>query len=598
MKNSTHFEVQIKRTLLLGILIFWIPLHLMAQLDDRLSIDSLFQKIKTNNRIDLEKDLNYSKKGIQLAVKEKEDSALAEFYRIHGQAYYFKGMYDSAVENYYKSLNISEKSNYKIASAHTYNELAKLFKKTSDFENALEFYDKALQTFTEVENSEGIAIILNESGSLFEIKGDLEEAQKRYQQSLDIQIQRNDKVGIAYSKQFLSSILTQKKDYPKAEKLLKEALLIRKEIKDTFAMALNYNALGEFYLAQNKFEPSLENFLLSNELAAKINFADLLQYNLQMVADIHERTGNYALAYNTLKEQKKLQDSIFNFNKIKQIQELTHKYEAVEKDNLILNQKNTLKRRSLIILIISGISLFILSFLWFYYRNRRNKQELKYQQALMQEQNNSAIKIIETEDKERQRMSLLLHDNVGQLLTAAILNLNALEPGISNEKSEKIVSKIDNILGECRNEVRQISHAIMPVKLMDKSLVEALEEMLDQFRDNGIQIELIASEPFIDPDNLIKASIFRMIQECINNTVKYAEASEIKVVLESESANLNLTYTDNGKGFDTLAIASGMGLENMKNIINILQGDMHIISNESGTTVTAQIPLKQNVQNN
>jgi two-component system sensor histidine kinase UhpB len=199
---------------------------------------------------------------------------------------------------------------------------------------------------------------------------------------------------------------------------------------------------------------------------------------------------------------------------------------------------------------------------------------------------------IQAQEKERTEIGKELHDNVNQLLaTAKILIDSALyNPSIDFpflEKSrESIVMAID--------EVRHISHSLMPPSFRDKNFAEAINEIANNI--NLIEnIHFTVSLP--KPEELkyikeeIKLTIYRIIQEQVSNILKYSKASEVLIELTADTTDLLLTISDNGVGFNTDKKSKGIGLRNISSRAELHSGSMKIISAPGkGTTLKVTIP--------
>jgi signal transduction histidine kinase len=221
----------------------------------------------------------------------------------------------------------------------------------------------------------------------------------------------------------------------------------------------------------------------------------------------------------------------------------------------------------------------------------------------MHQQDLSIKAVIDAEDNERKRMASHLHDGVGQLLAATNLNLQVLEEFKNEEdKFDQLMTKTQDILHDAMEEVRSLSHQIMPNMLIKNSLTIALKELIDKTTSPKLQIEL-ALEGLNDKlDEAIQIVMFRVIQECINNTIKHADASKISIHITQNSDKIITRIEDNGKGFNVnqqkQKYSDGIGLENMKSRIESLKGTYQLLSTiGKGTSVRIQIPIKNEKEN-
>jgi two-component system sensor histidine kinase UhpB len=201
---------------------------------------------------------------------------------------------------------------------------------------------------------------------------------------------------------------------------------------------------------------------------------------------------------------------------------------------------------------------------------------------------------MEVQEVERRRLSRELHDEVGQALTAAKINLQAamddVGPAISGRLQETAVI-LDRLLGQ----LRQISLDLRPSMLDDLGLVPALRALLDeQARRASIKARFTAEDVPKDLDPEIQITCFRIAQEAITNALRHANATQIDVDLGRENGNLQLQVRDNGTGFDVESVQArtvGLGLIGIKERAALINGRAKIISSPNkGTTIEVVIP--------
>jgi len=238
----------------------------------------------------------------------------------------------------------------------------------------------------------------------------------------------------------------------------------------------------------------------------------------------------------------------------------------------------------------------------------REKRLLQEQIAYQLEQERlKRAAILEGQERESHRISRELHDGVGQMLSALSYQINHLET-ILDESKLNFVSKAYNdqikptserakqLLKEVIQEIREISHNLMPKILVDYGLIEALKQLrLDLSSGANIPINLdifCESERFEDN---IEISIFRIAQEAVNNILKYAQATEVNIQLIEHETNLQLLVEDNGKGFELEAARhkNTNGLINMEERTRLVNGHFSIDTElGKGTCIMVEIPLK------
>ena len=172
--------------------------------------------------------------------------------------------------------------------------------------------------------------------------------------------------------------------------------------------------------------------------------------------------------------------------------------------------------------------------------------------------------VISAQEFERHELGRELHDNINQILASSLLYLGLAKSNVMGD--HPFIDKADQLIQSAINEVRTLSHSLIPPSLNDSELLEALSKVLENARVSGaLQIDL-ASESFDEqkvPDNL-KLTIFRMVQEQLNNILKHAAATYVKVSLTLQDNQLQLSIKDNGIGFNIAKKSPGVGLMNIR----------------------------------
>jgi PAS domain S-box-containing protein len=204
-------------------------------------------------------------------------------------------------------------------------------------------------------------------------------------------------------------------------------------------------------------------------------------------------------------------------------------------------------------------------------------------------------RVFQIQEDERRHLARELHDEIGQALTAAKLNLHSIESVEGSHQSFRIKETLvilDNLL----RQVRQISLDLHPSLLDDLGLVPALRSLLDQQgRRASVAVRFSAKDMPENFDWEIQTTCFRIGQEAITNAVRHANAGQIGVDLRCESGNLQLLVRDNGIGFDPGSVQAqtvGLGLIGIKERAALVGGRAKISSSPSkGTVIEVFLPL-------
>jgi signal transduction histidine kinase len=206
--------------------------------------------------------------------------------------------------------------------------------------------------------------------------------------------------------------------------------------------------------------------------------------------------------------------------------------------------------------------------------------------------------IINAEENQRKRFSRDMHDGLGALLSALKIYINLYQkPSKTTHEKEMLLNEINDTLAKAVESARTIANNLMPSVLMDHGLMKALKSFTDSLHHTGaISIEFLFPPQTIKIDPVVETHVYRICLELINNTLKYAQASEINLEIDFRDDNLFLKYRDNGCGFDFEQIyrvkSGNQGLRNILSRVNALHGEGQFYTGPGkGMLFVMEIPL-------
>lgn len=240
---------------------------------------------------------------------------------------------------------------------------------------------------------------------------------------------------------------------------------------------------------------------------------------------------------------------------------------------------------------------FVISIVFNYYkRNKKYKRDIhilldKKDQAILQTQ-------IEIQEQTLKNISQEIHDNIGQVLTLAKLNLNTL-PVTANTASQIKIDDTRQLITKALQDLRDLSRSMHGDKIAELGLQQAIADELKILQNSGqftTRLQVAGDTYKLEPQK--EMVIFRMVQESLNNAIKHSRAKNIEVSLQYKPAVFNLCISDDGMGFDPVTLQSaetGIGLKNMQNRATLIGANFLIDSNANhGTTITIAL---QNTDN-
>ena len=243
------------------------------------------------------------------------------------------------------------------------------------------------------------------------------------------------------------------------------------------------------------------------------------------------------------------------------------------------------------VIVIALVSFVIL--LSYLFTSRKNKllkekqlMQSQFQQELLRTQ-------IEIQSQTLQTISQEIHDNVGQVLSLARLNLATIEvPG--NTPNQTKINDTKQLVSKAINDLRDLSRSLYGNKIAELGLVDAIDNELKILQNSGqFKTSLKITGESFKLEAQKEMVIYRILQESLNNAIKHSKAQNIDIVLTYNTGLFHLTITDDGIGFDHNNLSSanmGMGLKSMQNRAAMIGGIFSIISGiEKGTKITIEI---------
>src|SRR6266436_3218864 len=305
------------------------------------------------------------------------------------------------------------------------------------------------------------------------------------------------------------------------------------------------------------------------------------------------------------KEKKELGNSVLRGDVLSQhakILAITKEVRAVNNDELNEAERKTaevfaqFRRRLLIVATIAFSSGLILAASTIMYVGRlENRVEKKYEESLQAQRELKELskRLVDTEEREWRAISRELHDEVGQSLSALLLDVeNLTEMSTENGVFRHGLQKIKALAENCVNEVRNMALLLRPSMLDDLGLVPALEwQAREVSKRTGMLVDTVEENVSDNLPEEHKTCVYRIVQEALNNSSKHAYAKNVRVVVRQESNHLCVSIEDDGKGFDSSRVR-GLGLVGMNERVSQLGGVLKMDSDPTrGTRLRVDLPL-------
>lgn len=389
--------------------------------------------------------------------------------------------------------------------------------------------------------------------------------------------------------------------YDLAKKYLDSSYFYANKSQNIFVMTTALNNFGYHYLVvEQDYKKAINEYLKIIKLnptdTASAEMGDVyvnLSYGYEMIGD-YKNAHDYLNRYSTINE------NLYQGNLKQAINDVETKYriEKIETENRekqrIFDEKQ--KNNHKIILIFVALFAFSTILFYFFYQNLRLKQKNRFIELDRQVKQNIINATMDGQEIERKNIANILHDSISALLSSAGLHLSAYMAGNPNEKSDEIL-KTKAILKEAHDNVRDLSHELVPPLLAKFGLFNAVQDLTEKHSNSRLQFEYSSyvsggtrySEDF-------EMKIYFIITELFNNIMKHSKASKAFVTLEESNNNLLITVEDDGKGFDNTKelISDGFGLTQIKSRIKHLGGSISINSKiNAGTLIYIKVKYKK-----
>ncbi|RAJ07980.1 signal transduction histidine kinase [Arenibacter echinorum] len=604
--------------------------------------------------IHLDSALVYARTALLEAKKTNKKKLYASAYNSIASAYQAKADYDSAIYFHSKSLSINYLKADSIGLADTYNNLGIIEDERGNFETSLEHYFKALRIYGNNATDPGLMpMVLSNIGIVYKKQGEYAKVLDYYQQALELYKKSKNTFGVTVTTGNIGSVMLRLKRFDDATTYALDAAEGYKKLGyhryvpymlNNIAVA--EDSLGQYGKAEKTYLQAIGMFITDNndyeltntrigfaknqlgfkrydiaiaqldkalEVAQQKDFKEFEVNALQLLSEAYYKKGYIDLAYTTSKAFIIKKDSLFQIAKTKAMLELEAKYQAEKKEKelseqqlqLVENKLEINKKNNLIYgLLAVAFLLGLIGYLFY------SQQRLKNRQLLKENELKTALVQIETQNRlqdQRLRISRDLHDNIGSQLTFIISSIDTLKYGLTTgqDKIKNKLTEIGMFTKTTINELRDTIWAMNKEHITFEDLQYRLDIFMASVTKSSEHIKLnFTVDSDIDPTYTFTAeegvNLYRIIQEAVNNALKYAYVnSELVEHTMAVSIHKTIDYfhvevNDNGVGFNVSEVTLGNGLSNMQKRAVELNSELKLTSMlGQGTSVDFYIPVRK-----
>lgn len=487
--------------------------------------------------------------------------------------------YKDAISYFYKCLKYDEAKKDSVSIATDYNNIALVFADKKDFKSSLIYYNKALKIREAFSDSIGVARLYVNIANIYIDQQKHNEARITLDKGIPMIDTMKERDLYTKILNNMGIVNLREKKYDEALSNFLNVIRIKDEIGIDENSAGLMGNLGSLYFEKNQYLKAIPYCVKGYELAVESGELEVQRNCQKLLSKCYALTGQGALAVESIKSYIALGDSIYNLNLDKEISETQVKYETEKKEqeNKLLQQENSLSQAKLetrnrtIIILVFAIVLIAIFIVW-----RINVSKLKKKQLELQAS--------EKLQKEKERISRDLHDNVGGQLSYILYSLDDIKSE-DKQKREELSKNINESVRSVIQNLRETIWAINDESLTINDLSDKLKVYSrSMFKNSNTKIvfsENIESDIILN--SLVGLNLYRICQEIINNAFKYSKATQLKFTINS-SEKATIVIEDDGKGFDLNEQSEGFGLKNI-----------HDRAQEIGASVTISAIKNQGV---
>jgi signal transduction histidine kinase len=550
----------------------------------------------------------FAEKALQLATEKKLPNLEVKAILLAAEASGSLTDFKSETEYAFRALYIAEKIQDTLSLAKAQKEIAFSFLRSDEASKSRLWLKKASKNFELLGMKKYVAFCEMTIGNTYHLDNQDALGFPNFEKAIKIANELNDEYVINLVKSNYAVNLFHGGKIKEAIANAESALPFFESSGDPTEYGTEYLNLGEYYHGAGNTEKAIFFTQKALDSLMTVKMWGAIKSASENLSEMFASKGNYKKAYDNVMIMNMAKDSL-NYLELKDKTEtLGLKYEAENRNLEIDNLNTTLENKQLtqywlgsglLFLTILGLSFFFTN----KSLNRKNAQiesqkrnisdlNLGLEQKVKERTTELETALNEVKEAmgkgqstERKRIASDLHDNLGSVLSAIGMNLEALDPKSLNAKEQKLYQNIKNMTADAYQEVRLISHNLSPKELESEGLKKALERLIIKF-NQAQKTHFILEMKDISLSPSVELNLYSICMEACNNILKHANASNAKIYLRLNEKKVTLQISDNGIGISEVRIM-GKGLQSMKERVESLNGTFDISKNvPSGSQIT------------
>lgn len=548
-----------------------------------------------------------NQQSVKLSRQIKDSVYLAKTLINTGSVYRAIGEYENAINCYEEGKKILIKFGNPDIEIQTYDILSLLYTDLKQYERAIEYGERAVAGLRRKNDLPSLGTALSNLGVNYLFIQKFEKAKSNFSEALKIAHQIGDKNMEQNQYQNLGDIFLQQGDYEKMKIYMDKSLVLAKELDAYEKEVIATKGLSFYYTFKKDF-PLAEKYA-KDALSLSYNF-NLKSQRVQIftqLSNVYYAKQNIKLGESYATQSSLLRDSLINETVQKNTLEIEKKYETEKKESRIKQleadkkvQQLTIWQKGMYNYLLLGGAITLLVILLLAYRTYQQKIKLQQQRISeleTQQQLTATEAVLKGEEQERTRLAKDLHDGLGGMLSGIKYSFNTIKGNlILTPANAQAFERSMDMLDSSIKEMRRVAHNMMPEALVKFGLDTALKDFCNDINKSGallVSYQSIGLE-IAEIEQTTSITIYRIVQELINNTMKHAVAKNAIVQVTKMDSHLSITVEDDGKGFDTslLKRSTGIGWSNIQNRVDFLKGNLDVKSEkEKGTSVFIELDI-------
>jgi signal transduction histidine kinase len=501
-----------------------------------------------------------------------------------------------SIETLYKCIQTLEKNSKTQIKPELFLEMGTSYSLIQDTLKAKSYYHKSSAFARKQKNNSALRNVYQNLFRLWAMS-DLDSAKYYLNKKHELDKIDNDPGGLSTTYNNYFAFYTLVDDYPMAKKYADSAYSLAKKHQINHAMITALTNYGYYYIVEkNDYKTALKYYLeLEENYGKEMTSKDLgnLYLNLghvYVVLKDDRNSNHYHYMYIELSQQltnERVNDAVKAIEMRYQIEKVEDEYKAREAEI-----RKAQARKELLFYIIGALLILAIILGYFFYQNQKLKQKNTLKEIENKRQKELMNAMWDGQENERKSIAMVLHDQISSTLASVGLHISALKVRIAEEMPE--IEKSKSLLINAQEQVRGLSHKLLPPVLAKLGFVEAVHSICTQNTTNQIGFTFenkLKNEPNWGSDWDVK--MYGMVLELCQNIIKHSQASQATIILNETTTHYSISVTDNGVGIaETKIKNSGLGLTQIKNRIEFYDGKMTVNSLKPGTQITLILPKK------